>query len=87
MVPMASTKKSTRYWLAKSQMADDGAVILHVSSRDPAEARWGSVRRCAPEFPGYGFWRWVLEHRQRWPDSVSEDEVSRMQREYEETTG
>jgi hypothetical protein len=84
---MASTQKSTRYWLTDSKTADDGAVILHVSSRDAAEARWGAFRRCAPEFPDYDFWRWVLEHRERWPDSVSEEDVSKMRLEYEKTIG
>jgi hypothetical protein len=84
---MDTADDSTRYWLADSQIASDGAVILRLSAKDPGHARWGGVRRYQPGFPDYGFWRWVLEHKDRWADTISEEDVSRMRLEYEATLG
>ena len=84
---MDTASNSTRYWLADSQIASDDAVILHLSAKDPGQARWGGVRRYQPNFPDYGFWRWVLEHKDQWADTVSDEDVSKMRIEYEKTLG
>ena len=84
---MDTGNDSTRYWLADSQIASDDTVILHLSGKDPGHARWGEVRRYRPGFPDYEFWRWVLEHKDRWADTISEEDVSRMRLEYEAALG
>jgi hypothetical protein len=80
---MKNTNSTARYSLASSEIAPDGAVILILSAQAPDQARWGRVRRCQPGFPDYGFWRWVLDHKDRWPETVSDEDVSKMRREYE----
>jgi len=84
---MNTGNDSTRYWLADSQIASDGAVILRLSAKDPGRARRGGVRRYQPGFPDYEFWRWVLEHKDQWADTISEEDVPRMRLEYEATLG
>ena len=78
---------STCYWLSESQIVPDGAVVLRLSAKQLGQARWGGVRRYQPGFPDYEFWRWVLEHRDRWADTVSENEISKMRIEYDKTIG
>jgi hypothetical protein len=84
---METANNSTRYWLADSQIASDGAVILRLTTKDPGQARWGGFRRCQAGFPDYAFWRWVLDHKNQWADTVSEEDVSRMRLQYEKSLG
>ena len=83
---MDIANSSTEYQLADSRIAPD-EVILHLSAKDPGQTRWGGVRRYQPGNPDYGFWRWVLEHKDQWADTISEEEVFNMRIEYGKILG
>jgi hypothetical protein len=84
---METENNSMRYRLADSEIAADGAVILRLTTKDPSQARWGEFRRCQAGFPDYAFWRWVLDHKHQWADTVSEEDISRMRLQYEKSLG
>jgi len=75
----------THFWPESAEVQADGTVVIRITGRKRARGRW--FRRVALESGDYGFWRWVVENKHRWPDSVSDADLPAIRAEYERQAG
>jgi len=84
---MCDPSDTTHYWPERAEVQDDGVVVIRVTGRERVGGRWGGIRRFAARSPDYGFWRWVVENKERWPSSFSDADLPAMRAEYERQAG
>src|SRR5208283_4400111 len=87
LVMMCDPSDTTHYWPERAEVQDDGVVVIRVTGRERVGGRWGGIRRFAARSPDYGFWRWVVENKERWPSSFSDADLPAMRAEYERQAG
>jgi len=78
---IADTNPITFYWPTMSEVALDGTITMRATGYDE-EAHWTGVRHFAPDTSDYLFWRWVVEHRSRWPQFFSDRDLPKLREEF-----
>jgi len=80
---MKDSRNVEHYRLESSEIDADGAVIIRLTGWEHHSGRYGAIRRYRPDSPDHDFWRWVVAHKDRWPDSFSEADLPIIRQEYE----
>jgi hypothetical protein len=84
---MGDPSDSTHFWPESAEVKAEGTVVIRITGREPSRGRWGGFCRVAPEAADYGFWRWVVENKERWPSSLSDADLPAIKAEYEGRAG
>ena len=77
----------THFWPESAEVKEDGTVVIRITGREPSRGRWGGFCRVAPKSADYGFWRWVVENKERWQIPFSDADLPAIRAEYERRAG